>query len=114
MTKSEDSSWVIGNLKHAGFYRVNYDEKNWNMLIEQLKNDFNVLDASSRAQLIDDSFNLGRAELIDQTKFLELVSYLAKETDSLPFVPAVEGLAYFESMLVDKFETFEMFKVSFL
>ena len=90
---------------------MNYDEENWKMLIDQLNKNHAIFDASSRAQLIDDSFNLGRAGLVDQLKFLDIVSYLSKETDSLPFVPAITGLNYFEKMLVDRFESFENFKV---
>ena len=81
------------------------------MLIDQLNIDPTVIDPSNRAQLIDDSFNLGRAELIDQTKFLDIVSFIDKDIDSLPFLPAVQGLNYFKAMLDDKFETYELFKV---
>lgn len=28
--------WVLFNINETGFYRVNYDSKNWNMLIEYL------------------------------------------------------------------------------
>jgi aminopeptidase N len=47
----------VGNIKHAGFYRVNYDELGWEKLIEELKNNHTLLDSTSRALLIDDSFN---------------------------------------------------------
>ena len=35
-------NWVIGNCKQYGYYRVNYDERNWIALIEQLKEDHTV------------------------------------------------------------------------
>lgn len=34
-----DSDWVLANVRHKGFYRVNYDEANWNVLIDQLNTD---------------------------------------------------------------------------
>ena len=110
LSSSSSQSWVIGNIKHGGFYRVNYDDDNWKMLIDQLKTNHTIFDSLTKAQLIDDSFNLGRAEIIDQIKFLDVVSYLNKENDPLPFVPAITGLNYLEKMLVDRYETFEMFK----
>jgi len=30
------NDWVLFNINETGFYRVNYDSKNWNMLIEYL------------------------------------------------------------------------------
>jgi flagellar biosynthesis regulator FlaF len=69
---SIDGNWIIGNLKHSGFYRVNYDDKNWILLIDQLRQNHKAIEKTARAQLIDDSFNLGRAEIIDQLEFFKL------------------------------------------
>ena len=44
---SSENNWIIGNIKHAGFYRVNYDKNNWNLLIKQLNEDFNCIDETS-------------------------------------------------------------------
>jgi len=30
------NDWVLFNINETGFYRVNYDSKNWKMLIEYL------------------------------------------------------------------------------
>ena len=30
-----ENSWIIGNIQYLGYYRVNYDERNWNALIDQ-------------------------------------------------------------------------------
>lgn len=106
---SKDNEWFIGNVKHSGFYRVNYDDNNWKLLLEQMNNDHTLIDATSRATLIDDSFNLGRAELIDQTKYLDMVSYLNKEEDPLPFTAALDGLEYMYSMLETDYESFQLF-----
>ncbi|KAJ8311343.1 LOW QUALITY PROTEIN: hypothetical protein KUTeg_010698 [Tegillarca granosa] len=35
----EPKDWVIANVQQFGFYRVNYDAKNWKNLINQLKED---------------------------------------------------------------------------
>ena len=105
-------NWVIGNLKHSGFYRVNYDNENWNLLIAQLNSDaYEIIDDISRAQLIDDSFSLGRAEIIDQTIFLNVVKYLKREISGIPFEAAVEGFNYIDNMLSVDYIASESFKV---
>ena len=107
--KSDD--WIIGNIQHAGWYRVNYDKQNWMLLINQLNDDHEQLDTNARAQLLDDSFNLGRAELIEQTVFLDISKYLSKETSPLVFSPAFSGFSKISSLIVNEYETFELFKV---
>lgn len=111
INNTDKDQWIIGNIKHSGFYRVNYDESNWNLLIKQLINDHNKIDVINRAQLIDDSFNLGRAGLIDQTLFLKITSYLTNESDPLAFQTAFIGLNYIADMLSIDNEAFELFKV---
>lgn len=34
--------WIKGNFKQVGFYRVHYDNDNWNALIKQLNTDHTV------------------------------------------------------------------------
>jgi aminopeptidase N len=103
-------SWYIANIKHAGFYRVNYDQENWNLLIDQLKTDHKLIDSVSRGQLLDDAFTLGRAEVIDQTTFLSIAQYLENEENPLPFVTALNGLGFINNFISNDFEAAELFK----
>jgi aminopeptidase N len=49
LNETNVKDWYIGNIKHTGFYRVNYDEQNWNLLIKQLNDgDFNLIDETSK------------------------------------------------------------------
>jgi aminopeptidase N len=105
---------VIGNLQHSGWYRINYDENNWKLLIDQLNTDHLLIDPVHRAQLLDDSFNLGRAEIIDQLVFLNINKYLVNEIDPLPFRPALNGLNTITPLIEDDFESFELYKVNLL
>ena len=109
--ETNEDDWIIGNLKHAGWYRVNYDQNNWNLLIKQLNTNHMLFDATSRAQLVDDSFNLGSAEIIDQTLFLELAQYLVKETKPMVFIPAFYGFNSIEKLIEDDQEQFDLYKV---
>ena len=108
---TSESAWYLANIKQIGFFRVNYDEKNWQLLIEQLKNNHLKIDVVSRAQLLNDLFNLGRAELKKQTDFLEVISYLKKETEPMPFIVLFSNLNYMADMLSSDYSTFESFKV---
>ncbi len=94
-----NSEWIIGNIKHSGFYRVNYDQENWKLLIAQLENNFSGINEVNRAQLLDDSFNLGRAEIINQTVFLEISKYLKDELDYIPWAAASDGFSYIGNMI---------------
>ena len=73
--------------------------------------DHTVFDSLTRAQLLDDSFNLGRAEHISQEIFLELASYLINEEDPLPFQSALNGLSYIYEMLYQNKNDLELIKV---
>ena len=53
--------WVIFNRAQTGYYRVNYDQNNWELIIAQLKKDHRVISNINKAQLIDDSMELARA-----------------------------------------------------
>lgn len=108
------NSWYIGNIAHSGWYRVNYDEANWERLIAQLNQEHTLIHPIHRAQLLDDSFNLGRAEVIDQLRFLEITRYLEKEADGLPLTPAFTGLNFMTTFIEDVPEIFDSYKVIFL
>jgi aminopeptidase N len=108
--KATSTEWIIGNIQHAGFYRVNYDQENWKMLIKQLNEDHKLIERINRAELIDDAFNLGKAELIEQTVFFDVINYLTKEEDDLPFIPAFYGLNVIADLLVENYQTYKLFQ----
>ena len=112
LKENERNDWIIANIKHTGFYRVNYDQENWRLLINQLRENHSLIDPINRAQLLDDSFNLGRAEVIDQVTFLNIISYLQNETNSMVFEAAFNGLDYLEDMLASDYFVLRKFHVS--
>ena len=57
----DDDKWVIFNVQEAGYYRVNYEDANWQLLSKQLSDNHDVIHSTNRAQLIDDSLNLASA-----------------------------------------------------
>ena len=93
------TDWIIGNIQHSGFYRVNYDDENWKLLINQLDTDYQQIDEINRAALIDDANNLAKAEITNPTIFLDLVKHLEKETSQIPWAAAFDGLNYIGNII---------------
>lgn len=69
----------------TGYYRVNYDLENWNLLIEQLIKNHTVIHPVNRAQLISDSYALAEAGIIPYYIPLNITSYLINEKDYMPW-----------------------------
>nr|CAD7453868.1 unnamed protein product [Timema tahoe] len=94
------NQWILFNIQQTGFYRVNYDAQNWALLANYLNSDsFTNIHVLNRAQLLDDSFNLARAEILDYTTALEITKYLSRETDYIPWYSALSSLSYLNNRL---------------
>lgn len=68
-----------------GYFIVNYDEKNWRALIEHIM-DFPPI---IRAQLISDSMELARANVLDYDIPLRLIARMAVRDNDIMFVPTL-------------------------
>ncbi|XP_058836977.1 uncharacterized protein LOC131693281 [Topomyia yanbarensis] len=87
------SDWIIFNKQQTGYYRVNYDERLWNLITTQLHRNVSTIDNMNRAQLIDDSMNLARSGRLGYDTALRLISYLTHERDYVPWAAANRNLA---------------------
>lgn len=94
--------WIIANNQQSGFCRVNYDDQLWKLIIEQLNQEdgFEKINLLSRGQIIDDSFNLARAELVNFKTVFEILNYLEHETDFVPWGTAYQVHVLFNQWLV--------------
>lgn len=100
-TPIEDEDFIIANLDSFGYYRVNYDEENWNKINNQLTRDFTLIPTKNRAQILNDLFGFSQAFIIDPpTKPFEIAKYLINETEYLPWVIAFDRLKY----ITDQFQ----------
>jgi aminopeptidase N len=88
------TDWIVFNVDEFGFYRVNYDESNWQLLINGLKANRTAFSRVTRAQLIDDAFNLARSGDLKVTFALELSTYLIDETDYVPYSAFSTNIQY--------------------
>lgn len=96
--KTNGNQWILGNVNMVGYYRVNYDDHNWDKLINTLRTSHLAFPLLNRAQLIDDAFNLARAGIIDTVRALETTVYLTKERAYIPWKSATNNLEFFELM----------------
>ncbi|XP_013878435.1 aminopeptidase N [Austrofundulus limnaeus] len=103
---SSGASWLLANINVTGYYRVNYDLGNWERLLTLLTSDHQVIPVINRAQLMDDAFNLARAQLVSTTLALRTTSYLSQETEYVPWQSALNNLQYFHLML-DRTEVYQ-------
>uniref|UniRef100_A0A182K6I8 Aminopeptidase N n=1 Tax=Anopheles christyi TaxID=43041 RepID=A0A182K6I8_9DIPT len=94
-----NDQWIIFNRQQNGYYRVNYDAHNWDLLIEALHSDPSQIHHRNRAQLVNDAYNLARADRIDFTVPLRLMGYLRKETQYAPWTAAGSALTYLNNKL---------------
>ncbi|XP_054718668.1 aminopeptidase Ey-like [Uloborus diversus] len=91
--------WIVGNVQEVGYYRVNYDEHNWQLLVQQFLDDHEKIHTINRAQIIDDSLDLARAGLLNYHLALNITLYLKKENNYLPWKAAMHGFSFIDSMI---------------
>ncbi|XP_051808618.1 aminopeptidase Ey-like [Acanthochromis polyacanthus] len=96
--KVTGNEWVLANIDVVGYYRVNYDQANWDKLLNVLNTSHELIPVINRAQLVDDAFNLARAEIIQTVQALKTTTYLSKERAYMPWASAINNLDYFYLM----------------
>lgn len=82
---AELGEWYLLNLNQTGYFIVNYDEKNWRALIDHIM-DFPPI---IRAQLISDSMELARANVLDYDIPLRMIGRMAVRDSDIMFVPTL-------------------------
>merc|ERR1712038_1268486 len=90
---------VVFNVQETGYYRVNYDKKNWQLIAQQLNRDHLSIHVVNRAQIIDDAINLAKSGHLDYQTALSVTGYLSKEVEYVPWVSALNGLSYINTMM---------------
>jgi len=73
---------------YTGYYRVNYDNDNWQKLIKYLNSmEYLNIHVLNRAQIIDDAYYFLLTNKLDFSFFKNLTNYLSKETDYIAWYP---------------------------
>ncbi|XP_039494016.1 glutamyl aminopeptidase [Drosophila santomea] len=89
---SNEVQWIKLNVNQTGYYRVNYDEDLWDLLIKQLTTSPARFEIADRAHLLNDGFALADASQLSYRIPLEMTAYLAQERDFVPWYVASNKL----------------------
>lgn len=109
---ARDNEWIVVNNRASGFYRVLYDKRNWALLVKQLREkNHTEIHPLNRAQLIDDAVHFAKKDLLPFDTVFELLSYLRREKEFIPWATAERALEFLERMLrgSKEFSYFEKF-----
>jgi len=78
----------ICSLSLTGYYRVNYDNDNWQKLVKYLNSTkYLNIPVLNRAQIIDDAYYFLTTKRLDFHFFKTLTYYLSNETDYIAWYP---------------------------
>lgn len=98
------NDWIVFNKQETGYYRVIYDDTNYNLIVNQLNSNFSKIHLTSRSQLIDDSFDFARTGRLNYQTAFNIVAHLEHETEYVPWGSALRGLTLVNRMLVSTSE----------
>ncbi|KAJ7394007.1 hypothetical protein OS493_003679 [Desmophyllum pertusum] len=106
----DGNGWLKGNVGQTGFYRVNYEHKQWDQLTSQLENGHTVFEITDRAGLIDDAFNLARGGYVKYIVPLNITKYLGMEDEYIPWAAFENNIDYITSILSQSSPTYKYLK----
>ncbi len=98
-TAISSASWIVANVQGSGFYRVNYDERNWRLLADQLRRHHKAIHVMNRAHLISDAFALAAVDILPYSTPFLMIKYLVEENHFVPWSSAFRALDYIGSMM---------------
>lgn len=109
------NQWMLVNLQETGYYRVNYDYRNWHLLIDHLMNEkkFKEIVPTNRAQLLDDAMSLANANYLKYEIALNVTRYLKHEVDYVPLAAGIKVLDFLDGMLYNTAD-YNLFKEYYL
>ncbi|EFN63187.1 Aminopeptidase N, partial [Camponotus floridanus] len=83
----------------TGYYRVNYDDENWQRIAHYLNSDnYTNIHVLNRAQIINDAFHLALEYKLNFSVFWEIVNYLPREKDYVAWYPMIKIFEYMSNM----------------
>ncbi|ALC45616.1 CG31343 [Drosophila busckii] len=94
-----DDQWIILNKQSVGYYRVNYDARNWQLITEGLAKRPHKIHPNNRAQLISDLYRFTTSGRVSHGTLLNLLQYLPQETQYSPWSAANTAFVLFNRYL---------------
>ena len=90
---------VVFNVQQTGYFRVNYDQKNWNLIINALESNPLSINRVNRGQILNDVFSLAKAGNPSYKTALDTSRYLQDEIEYIPWKSGLKSFSYIELML---------------
>jgi aminopeptidase N len=81
----DSSKWFIFNVRQIGYYRVNYDARNWQALTRILHANHSIIDVVNRMHLIDNAFVLAHGGYLDYKIPYDIITYLVNDASFFPW-----------------------------
>lgn len=105
--------WVLFNVNMGGAFRVQYDDRNWELLAAALAEPASRagIGLVGRAQLIGDAFELAQARRLSYAVPLQFVNSLKLEEDFQPWRVALSALSGIDGLVRDDIRYY-LFRVS--
>ncbi|XP_056393378.1 aminopeptidase Q [Hyla sarda] len=100
MKTTRDGEWILLNIDVTGYYKTNYDVKNWNSIAKKLEEDIGPLPVVNRVQIMEDAFVLANAGYIEYETTLNLTRYLENEMEILVWYRVLKHLNNYKRSLV--------------
>ncbi|XP_067209689.1 aminopeptidase Ey isoform X3 [Linepithema humile] len=95
----DSNDWIIVNLQQIGYYRVNYDEDNWQKLKHYLYFvNHTHISLYNRAQIVDDAFHFMIIRQLNFDLFWDVTSFLLRDTDYGVWYPMIKAVEYMACM----------------
>lgn len=99
-----NDNWIVVNKQVTGYYRVQYDQHNYDLLIAEVNSEnWKNIHVLNRAQLLDDAINLAKARSIDINIAFGFLNSLGRERDLpdayAPWATAHNALTYLDGYL---------------
>ena len=98
-----DNTPFVVNVQGTGYYRVNYDEDNWNSLAEMLKTNRDWIHPMNRAQIICDVSALTETGHVSSAVRDNILAYMESETEFGPTYAYQQCVGGFKDDELDQF-----------
>lgn len=106
----DDSEWVLVNRKMNALARINYDEKNWDLLIAQLNTNHSKIPTLNRVQVILDVMEFSKVNILKYSKAFDMLDYIHREREYLPWKSALNCLYSLDTLLKRTGKPYEHFR----
>ncbi|XP_067616539.1 aminopeptidase N-like [Eurosta solidaginis] len=95
----DGDDWLILNKQSTSYYRINYDDKNWNLIVQGLIDRPNRIHPRNRAQILYDAYTFVSTNRLPHSILLELMAYLPGEDQYAPWYAAYTILTTYNAYL---------------